>query len=188
MRISKLQLAGLLVGAVLLGGVASVGAQEESPPSAEEGERPHRGKRGGLHGPRGAIRSEAVVPGSEEGTFRTIRTDRGTLAAVEDRTLVIDEADGETVRVPIADDTRIRRDGEEASFEDLEVGDHVIVLRAREGDGILATEAVKAVTAERLEELEQRRARIEACREDPEDEGCEPPHRGPHASSSVWGR
>lgn len=191
MRISKVQLAGLLVGAMLLGGVGSVTAQEEAPddpPAVEDGERleghrrPGKGRR--HHPGMRAIRSEAVLPTSEDGVFRTVRTDRGELAEIDGRVLVIDEADGETVRVPVDDDTRIHEDGEEASLDDLAEGDHVFALRAKEdGDADFVTEVVKALSAERFEELqdriEDRRARMEACREEPDAEDCERPRRGP---------
>lgn len=192
MRITWKGLLGIVAGAFILGSTISVAAQDSTPTpdggsSAESEERdgPKLGLRRGLHGPgKHAIRSEAVLPPLEDGgEFRTVRTDQGRLERIDGSTLVIAEEDGTEVTVPVQDDTRIRREREEAELSDLEVGDHVHTVRVKEGSGDFVTEGIHAVSAERYAELEERRAefaeRIEACREDPDAEDCPRRPRGP---------
>ena len=164
MRIGKLQLLALLLGAVVLGGMATVTAQEAPDEPREQGAKA-RMHRGGHGLARHALRTEAVVPGDEEGTFRTIRRDSGVIESISGSTLRIEEADGHIAQVSVSDDSTIRRDGQEASLDDLEVGDHVMAVQVDDGDGFV-TKGVRAISAERYEELEQRR---EACREDPDE-------------------
>lgn len=179
MRITKLQLAGLLAGAILLGGVASVTAQPgevpETPDVAPAGvvvegaeDRPkHRvHHRGGLYGPVGhAMRVTAELPPNDDGEVRTLRIDRGVVTEVGDAGFSVEEADETVVEIDVADDTRIRRDGEEASLSDLQSGDHVVAVRTKLGDGEFTTRGVRAISEERYEEMEERR---EECRENPE--------------------
>lgn len=133
-------------------------AQAEDEGEDDEAMRRHRGP--GHHGPRAflrhAVRAEAVIEGPE-GEFRTIRTDRGVVAAIEDRTLVIEEADGEVVRIPVSDDTEIKHDGEEAELGDLQEHDHVFAHRIDDGDGFV-TEHVFALSPEAYEERRAGRA------------------------------
>ena len=178
MNMLRRHLASLLVGALAVGGIAYVGARELTAQPAEvvlaqeneetpEGERarPRRGMRPHL---RGAIRGELVVPGSEDGTFRTVRIDRGVLDRVDGSTVVINEDDGTTVEIPTSDTTRISRDRDQATLADFEEGDHIHALRVNEGDGFV-TQSVHAISAERWAERQERR---EACRADPEQ--CRP--------------
>lgn len=165
----KRHLGSLLVGALVVGGVAYVGAgaltspsqdvvltQQNDAPEGEQAGRGSRHKKG--FGLRGAIRGELVVPGDEEGTFKTIRIDRGVLARVDGSTVVINEDDGTSVDIATSDGTRISRDGSRATLGDLKEGDHIRVLRVKEGDGFV-TQSVHAISPERWEQRQQRRQR-----------------------------
>lgn len=169
MELIRKYLFPVTLGLLLTGGLAYAGAfasassdevmlaqAEEDGAGGEDEMRRHRGP--GRHGPRGflhhAVRSEAVVE-TDDG-FRTIRTDRGVLTAIEDRTLVLEEADGEVVRIPVSDDTEIKRDGEEAELGDLQERDHVFAHRIDDGDGF-ATEHIFALSPEGYEEREAER-------------------------------
>ncbi len=174
MRLVRRFIGPVLVGMLVVGGLAYAGAsaitasdevslaQSQDPAPPEEGrprgDGPHR------FGPHGAIRGEFVVRGEEEGTFRRVRLDRGVIESISGSTLVVKEEDGTTVDIPTSDETRISRDGEEAEFGALKVGDHVAAARVNAGDGFV-TRSVRAFSPERWAEMEQRR---EECRENRE--------------------
>lgn len=149
MRISKLQLIGLVIGSLLLGSVASVSAQETNKPRARMAK--------GFHG---AVRGELVVPFGDG--FREVRIDRGTLESVDGSAVKIKEADGTSVTIDTSDDTRVSRDGQGAELADLRPGDQVFALRAIQ-DGGLKAETVRAISPKRQQE---RHARREECRQD----------------------
>ncbi len=165
----------LLVGAVAVGGIAYVGAQAATQPSddvllAQEsqdvppGEQAQREPREGgklRPGFHRAIRGDLVVPGEEEGTFQNVRIDRGVIERIDGSTIVIKEDDGTTVEVPTTDQTRIGRDGEQATLADLQAGDHVHTVRVES-----VTRSVRAISPERWAEMEQRR---EQCRANPQE-------------------
>jgi hypothetical protein len=62
-----------------------------------------------------------------------VRLDRGTVASVSARSLTIAEADGSTVTIQVDQDTKIRRDGREASLSELGQSDSVFAVQ--EGTG-----------------------------------------------------
>lgn len=125
----------------------------------DERARKHHGARFGKN----AIRGEFVV--EHDGKFVTVRFDRGILESVDGTTLVIKEADGTVVEVATSDQTKIGRDGEQATVADLEPGDHVFTHREKEGDSEFVTTRVRAVSPERWAEMEAKRVE---CRENPE--------------------
>src|SRR5687767_8701249 len=92
----------MVVGGSYVGAQAvSSGPQEISLAQTQtEGERPAAAKRGrpgmGGFGPRRIVHGDMVVRGKEEGQFETIRIDNGVLEAVNETTLTIKEANGET--------------------------------------------------------------------------------------------
>jgi hypothetical protein len=133
-------------------------AQEERP-------RMKDGPRGLKIGPRQIVHGDMVVRGREEGQFETVRVDNGVLEAVNETTLTIKEANGETVEVPTSGDTRIVRDGQTAKVTDLRKGDNVHTLRVKQEDGSFTTRHVRATSPERAEELESRRAERREQRE-----------------------
>jgi len=177
MGLLKRNIGALVVGALVVGVISYAGASaltsssegalltqsEERPDGATGPKGPRAHGRRGPKGMRGAIRSEAVVPKREGEGFNTVKFDRGVLERVDGSTIVIKEADGTIAEIPTADDTRIHRDGEEAEIGDLVAGDHVAATRVDEGEGF-ATRSVRAVSADRFAELEQKR---EECRENP---------------------
>lgn len=168
MKLSGKWALGLVAGGVLLGSVVSSAAQEGSLAPSGAPKRPKDARMHGGPGPQAlkhAMRSESVFPGRDGGPVRTVRTDRGVLEAIDGKTLTIAEQDGTKVKVTAGDDTRVRRDGEQASLGDLKVGDHVLAMRHKEGDGEFALRGVQAMSAERFAEMRERR---EECRQNPE--------------------
>lgn len=172
----------LAIGGIMLGGSLSAVAQDDETPVGGERVKMMHGGPGAHGGPmgKGLVRSEALVEGEEDGTFNTLRHDRGIVTAIDGNTITFDEADGRSVEVTVDEDTRIGRDHEEAEIGDIEVGDHVGVHRVREGDdGDFVTKHVMAISAERYEEMEAAR---EACTDDDQATECERPmhrRRGP---------
>jgi hypothetical protein len=84
---------------------------------------------------RGFLRNVAsaelvVVDG---GITRHLRLDRGTITTLASGSVTIAEADGTHVTIPVDDDTRILRSGQEGSQSDLHEGDTAFVVR--EGTG-----------------------------------------------------
>jgi hypothetical protein len=98
-----------------------------------------------------------VVPGAGEGTFRTLRFDRGTLERVEGRSVFVKEDDGAVVEIVTTDDTVVTRDGERAEPGGLRPGDHIRALRVKEGESFVARR-VAAISPERWEQRQERRA------------------------------
>lgn len=177
----KRYLWAVVVGASVVGGIAYVGAEAQTQPSnvilAQDEQDPPNdegGREPGKHrlGLRRAIRGEFIVPGEEDGTFWTVKTDNGLFGGVNGTTLSIKEDDGTTVEIPTSDDTRIKRDGERAALADLREGDHVKAVRADEGSGFV-TKHVRAISPERWAQREQRR---EDCRDNPQQ--CRPRRSG----------
>ncbi|HVL82206.1 MAG TPA: hypothetical protein VM840_11525 [Actinomycetota bacterium] len=149
----------LVVSGIVLGSAVSVAAQDgsaERPPGREGRPWVHKG------GPFGALRSESVVPDRDGEGFVTVRADRGELTDVDGQHLTIREDDGHVVRVAVAEDTAIRRDGSQAGVGDLKVGDRVHTMRTETEAGFV-TRSVHAVSPGRWAEMEKRR---EACQQD----------------------
>lgn len=189
MQISKTQLLLIVASATLVGSVVSVAAQEgpapiPEPPAAQvqqpeppdegkpdrpRGDKPDRPTHRRHPGPDGALgramRGEFVLPGRDGGPVTTVRIDRGVLESRDGNVLVVREEDGTVVRIPVTDETRIGRDGERATIEDLREGDRVATRRVKEGDGDFVTRHVRAISAERQAQIDQRK---EECRANPE--------------------
>jgi hypothetical protein len=159
--ISK-HLASVVIGALAVGGVSYVAAQAATSPQQvalaqdQTPARPQKaGRAGGGIGLGRAIRGDAVV-GDRQGQFRNVHFDRGTLESVDGTTLVIKEDDGKIVNVGTNDQTRIRRDREQAQLSDLKPGDHVAALQVKDGD-TFTTKFVRAISPEKFAELQQQR-------------------------------
>ena len=112
--------------------------------------------------PRGPIRGEVVIA-KRDGTFPTVRFDRGVLSSIDGTTLVITEADGTTVRRDTTDTTRFRRDGKRASLSDLRPGDHVATLGAEQGSTYV-TKMVRAFSPDAWQQRQSERAAFRAQR------------------------
>lgn len=169
----------LIVGALVVGAISYAGANAltssgegalltQSDDGTQSDTKAEPKARIGRQGPRGrgmkrAIRSEAVVPKRDGEGFNNVKFDRGVLERVDGSTLVVKEADGTTVEIPTSEETKINRDGEESGLSALEEGDHVAASQVDEGDGFV-TKFVRAVSAERFADLEQKR---EECKENP---------------------
>ena len=161
---------GITLAALLVVGGSYVGAQALSGSSqskevtltqaegqpAQDAPAHKRGPRGGF-GSRRLVHSDALVQG-KDGKLQNVRTDHGVLESVNETTLRIKEADGSTVEVPTSGDTRIVRDGEAAKVTDLKAGDNVWTVRVKDEAGEFTTRRVRAVSPERMKELESKRA------------------------------
>ena len=67
------------------------------------------------------------------------KIDGGTVTAVDAKalTLTIKRADGQSVSFTATDKTRVRKNREKASFDDINVGDRVQVLQIDRGNGFV---------------------------------------------------
>jgi len=67
------------------------------------------------------------------------KIDGGTVTAVDAKalTLTIKRADGQSVSFTATDKTRIRKNRQKASFDDIKVGDRVQVLQIDRGNGFV---------------------------------------------------
>jgi hypothetical protein len=167
MTFIRKHLASVVIGALAVGGVSYMAAQAATGPqqlqlaqdsTPQQPDRQPAGPRAGGGPGAGlgrAIRGEAVV-GTRQGEFKTVKFDRGTLDSVDGTTLVIKEADGTTVRVATDDNTKFRRDREQAQLSDLKAGDHVAALQVKDGDSY-TTKFVRAFSPEKFAELQQQR-------------------------------
>jgi hypothetical protein len=94
--------------------------------------------------------------------FLTRRVDKGEVTAVEEDTLTIERADGETVSVTVPAEARISRDRETAELSDIQPGDIAIIHQVDEGDGFVVqgVHAISPAAYERLQDrIEQRSER-----------------------------
>ena len=159
----------IAIGAIVVVGGSYVGAKAMTSPetinldAASSGASPAPTSSGSTPTQeRGLIRGEGVVA-RPNGTFPTIRFNRGTLSSVDGTTLVISEADGTTQRLDTSDQTHFRRDGKKASLSDLQPGDHVAVL-GTETNGTYVTRMVRAFSPDAWNQHESQRMQRRAAR------------------------
>lgn len=132
---ARLTMAIGVVGAVAFASAAagssdtSEGPEIDALPISDEQRDP------GLRMQRGQMLSSQRSFLNADGEVVTIFHDRGEVAAVDGDSLTIERADGERLVFEISEETRIRRNGEEASLSDLEQGDRVMVLRVDDEEG-----------------------------------------------------
>lgn len=123
------------LGAVAFAGTAVAQSDRPTEDKAADPTRPaHKRAQGGGFGKR-VVTGEFKVK-TRDG-FATVRVDHGTVKSVEGNTLALERADGQTVTVTATDDTRIRKNGEQARLADIEAGDLVRVMRRDDGDGLV---------------------------------------------------
>jgi len=67
--------------------------------------------------------------------FGTRTLDVGEVTSVDGNQITIRRADGETVSATAAEETRVCRDGEESSLENIESGDTAALLQRTQDDG-----------------------------------------------------
>ena len=166
---------GVAIAALVVVGGSYVGAQAmsaapkevtlaQAQQDAPNGPGMKQGKRGLRAGGQRLVHGDLLVQG-KDGKLQNVRTDHGVLESVNETTLRIKEADGSTVEVPTSDETRIMRDGEAAKVSDLKAGDNVWTVRVKEEGGEFTTRRVRAVSPERMKELESKRAERREPRE-----------------------
>jgi len=71
--------------------------------------------------------------------FANVKIDTGTVTAVDAnaRTITISRPDGQSVSVTATDKTRVRKQGQKASFSDIAKGDLVQIIQVDRGDGFV---------------------------------------------------
>ena len=146
---ARLALALGFVGAVALAGTAvgqvgdapDAGEPTRGPALRQDDARPKRGddarakrqRHPGMRGGRLVHGELTVVRGDG---FATVILDQGRVTAVDAdaRRLTIERRDGESVSVTATDRTRIRRNREQATFADIQVGDVARIVRVDTGE------------------------------------------------------
>ncbi|SRR6266496_617472 len=81
-------------------------------------------------------------PGQGQGQWRRGPGVAGSLTAISGNTLTIKAMDGSTVQVNVTDQTRFRKERQDAKLTDLKVGDNVFVRGEKGGDGVIKAEMV----------------------------------------------
>ena len=139
-----------VAGTIAVGAAAIAWADSPSPtpsPGQSSQDKPQRdGKhRGGIE--RHALHGEFTVPqrgqGRAEGsTLQTevIDTQRGEITAIDKnaKTLTVKSRDNFTRTYVVTSDPKIRSKGEEESFNDLKVGERLMVLSKHDGSKFVA--------------------------------------------------
>lgn len=153
-------LAGGIAVALTAGGTAAVWAGTQpspSPSSSSVSPTPSASAKARAADGRGqAIHGEQVVK-QQDGTYRTVVTQTGTIESVSDSEMTVKSEDGFTQRYSMTADTRITRvpvdlselrNGKgkpmlpSATAADLKTGDTVRVSGIREGDSVAAAKIV----------------------------------------------
>jgi preprotein translocase subunit YajC len=137
----------LVLSLALTGVVATAGAafsQDGSGSTPPDEAKPNRERGAFLHGEKTILKGDVVW---------TIVSDAGVITAADADSITIDRADGTTVTVPLDDDSKIRRNGEQATAQDLVAGDRVRVNQVSSEEG-----SFTAVLA-RSEDFEPRKGR-----------------------------
>ncbi|NQD88841.1 hypothetical protein HP499_13660 [Paenarthrobacter sp. CM16] len=158
--LGKALIAGGIAVALTGGGAAAVWAGTQpgpspSSPAVSAGPTPS-GNAKPADGRGRAIHGEHVVK-QQDGSYRRVLTQSGTIEAVSDSEVTVKSEDGFTQRYSITEDTRISkvpadlsglRNGKgkptlpSASAADLEIGDDVRVSGTKDGDAVTATKIV----------------------------------------------
>jgi hypothetical protein len=121
----------ILAGMLMIGGglyVAGLASASDVQTGAQETASTDRPERPGLL--RGAVHAD-VTALYLDGTTPTFALDHGRITGLEGGAITVERSDGGSVAAPTNDDTCIRKDGEPATLEDLELGAHGLV--AEEG-------------------------------------------------------
>lgn len=176
-RIAAIVAAATLGAAAFTGAAVAVAADGTPTPSASE-TAPGRGMDGqgrGEHGPGGhgpgergpgrpgergpggdMLHGEGVVEGPD-GTYVTVRMQHGEVTAVSATSITVTSADDYSSTYSIADATVLERDGEDGAPK---MGD-VVHLRATVTGGSATADVIHALSPEKAQELEDRRAEME---------------------------
>jgi hypothetical protein len=138
-----------VAGALAVGAAAIAWAESPSPspsPGQSQDKAQKDGKqRGGIE--RHALHGEFTVPQrgqgrADGGTLKTevVDTQRGEITAIDKnaKTLTVKSRDNFTRTYVVTSDTKIRSKGEEESFNDLTVGERLMVLSKHVGSKFVA--------------------------------------------------
>jgi hypothetical protein len=126
----------IVAGIVVVGGglyVAGLASASGVQPGTQETASTDQPQRPGLL--RGAVHAD-VTALYLDGTTRTFAVDHGRITGLEGGAITIERKGGESVTAPTNDDTCVRKEGEPATLEDLELGAHALV--AQEGGTTVA--------------------------------------------------
>jgi hypothetical protein len=132
----RMALAAGFVGAVAVAATAFGQTGGATPSPSDHPNRP-----GHKMGRRNLVHSESKV--QVDGGFALVIVDRGEVTAVSGRTVTIKRADGESVSATAGDDTKVRRNGEDAQVSTLKAGDRGEIVQV-ERDGARTVRAIRA--------------------------------------------
>ncbi|MBW3589196.1 MAG: hypothetical protein KY429_07240 [Actinobacteria bacterium] len=131
--------------------VAQTPDPESAPESTEEGQvrkadthrraekLAHRGGKDGCGPAEPRDRAKRIVHSETkvrlDDGFGTRTLDVGEVTSVDGNQITIRRADGETVSATAAEGTRVCRDGDESSLENIESGDTAVLMQRTQDDG-----------------------------------------------------
>jgi hypothetical protein len=81
-----------------------------------------------------ALHGEFVVK-DKDGKFVTLLSQRGEVTAVDSGSITLKSEDGFTKSYTVNDDTKVRRNHDQAEIGDVKVGDKAAVVAVKDGDG-----------------------------------------------------
>ncbi len=132
----KTAVAAAFVAVVVL--AAAAFGQTGSTPSPGAGPKKDGG---GRHPGKRVVHSESKVQTADG--FALLIVDNGEVTGVSGETVTIKRADGESVSATATEDTKIRRNGEDAQLSAFQTGDRASIMQVKVGD----TTTVRAIRA-----------------------------------------
>jgi hypothetical protein len=128
--VSVLAGVGIVAGGLFVAGLASA---SDTTPTAQVTGSSQAGTSNDAERPRllqGAVHAD-ITASSVDGSTRTFSADRGRIEGVNGATVTLQQPGGTTVSVPTSESTCIRKDGQPASLQDLEVGAPALALQEK---------------------------------------------------------
>jgi hypothetical protein len=136
----KATIAVAFVGSIAMAGAAFGQSDSSSPtPSASASAQQQGARKFGRLGKLGSRVVHGDLKIKTPNGFANVKIDAGTVTAVDANahTITIRRADGQTVSVTATDKTRVRKEGQKATFADIANGDLVQIIQIDRGDGFI---------------------------------------------------
>lgn len=189
------------LGATAITGVAMAATSDaDSGEDSQQSQIEGHGRPGGPGGPSGPgrhlgrpgggpmLHGEGVIKG-KDGNYQEVATQKGEVTKVGSTSVTIVSDDGYSAEYDVNDDTKVHKDREDASINDIATGDtvHVVARTAnavgeKDGDKQVAV-MIGAMSPEQAAEMEERREEMRQRFK----ERREQRQNGDAAESGFWG-